>query len=46
MTGIVGQLHESFPSETHPYTQAGLYAKHSTEAYLYDTAVEPLPATE
>lgn len=43
VTGTVGQLHESFPSETHPYTQAGLYAKHSTEAYLYDATAERLP---
>lgn len=46
VTGTVGQLHESFPSETHPYVQAGLYAKHSTTAYLYDATVEPLRAIE
>lgn len=43
VTGTVGQLHSSSPSEKVPYVQHSLYDKHTTEAYLYDAAVEPLP---
>ncbi|RCW46096.1 hypothetical protein DFQ14_102398 [Halopolyspora algeriensis] len=42
VTGTVGQLHSSMPSQKVPYVQRGLYSKHTTEAYLYDAAVEPL----
>lgn len=46
VTGTVGQLHRSVPSERVPYLQMSLYAKYETEAYLYGATVEPLPATQ
>ncbi len=42
VTGTVGQLHRSDPSQQVPYVQRGLYTEHQTEAYLYDATVGPL----
>lgn len=41
VTGTVGQLHTSFPSDTVPYVQRPLYARYDTEPYLYDATLEP-----
>lgn len=46
VTGTVGQLHSSVPSEKIPYVQKDLYASYKTEAYLYDATVEPVPTTQ
>ena len=40
VTGTVGQLHHSAPSERVPYLQRDLYDKHDTETYLYDATVQ------
>jgi hypothetical protein len=41
VTGTVGQLHTSVPSEREPYIQEQLYARHNTEPYLYHATVGP-----
>ncbi|MFL6148071.1 MAG: hypothetical protein ACJ72I_11355 [Pseudonocardiaceae bacterium] len=41
VTGTVGQLHTSIPSEREPYIQEQLYARHDTQSYLYHATVEP-----
>lgn len=43
VTGTVGQLHHSAPSEEVPYLQQALYTRYETEPYLYHASVEPLP---
>jgi hypothetical protein len=40
----VGQLHASAPSAQIPYIQNDLYARYTTEAYLFDATVEPMPS--
>jgi hypothetical protein len=40
VTGTVGQLKLSAPSERVPYIQENLYAKYETKAYLYDATLE------
>jgi hypothetical protein len=45
VTGTVGQLHESLPSDKLPYVQRGLYPAYDTEAYLFDADVEEVGAT-
>ena len=45
VTGTVGQLHRSVPSERVPYFQQDLYTRHETDAYLYNATIESLPAT-
>lgn len=46
VTGTVGQLHLSAPSDRVPYIQRDLYASQETKAYLYHATVEPLPAAQ
>ncbi len=41
VTGTVGQLHRSAPSQGAPYLQADLYPKYETQAYLYAATVQP-----
>lgn len=43
VTGRMGQLHTSAPSERVPYIQDSLYSTAHTEAYLYDATVGPRP---
>jgi hypothetical protein len=43
VTGAVGQLHQSAPSEGVPYIQRDLYSTPETKPYLYHATVEPLP---
>lgn len=45
VTGTVGQLHRSVPSERVPYVQQDLYTRQETDAYLYHATIESLPAT-
>ena len=45
VTGTVGQLHRSAPSERVPYFQQDLYTRHETDAYLYHATIASLPAT-
>jgi hypothetical protein len=45
VTGTVGQLHRSAPSERVPYVQQDLYARHETDSYLYHATIESVPAT-
>jgi hypothetical protein len=45
VTGTVGQLHRSVPSERVPYIQQDLYTRQETDAYLYHATIESLPAT-
>lgn len=40
VTGTVGQLHRTVPSEGVPYIQRELYARQDTDAYLYHATVE------
>jgi hypothetical protein len=40
VTGTVGQLHRSMPSEGVPYIQRELYTRHDTDAYLYHATIE------
>jgi hypothetical protein len=44
VTGTVGQLHTSVPSEGVPYIQQDPYTRYETKPYLYQATVEPLPA--
>lgn len=46
VTGTVGQLHLSAPSEDVPYIQRDLYATPETKPYLYHATVEPPPADQ
>jgi len=46
VTGTVGQLHTSFPSDHVPYEQEDLYTRYDTKPYLYHGAVERLAATQ
>jgi hypothetical protein len=43
VTGTVGQLHFSAPSERVPYLQEPLYSKAHTESFIYDAVVQPAP---
>jgi hypothetical protein len=40
VTGTVGQLHTTQPSDRVPYIQNDLYAKATTETYLFDATIE------
>ncbi|MGB8995382.1 MAG: hypothetical protein WCC65_08745 [Pseudonocardiaceae bacterium] len=41
VTGTVGQMHTSVPSDRAPYVQRDLYDRYHTESYLYHATVEP-----